>query len=74
MSNREEVAAYVNIFKEMKAIAEIADYEPETYSEYEAFVKEVEANPNDKEAALHIRGYFLEFHNRQFWRNAIHGS
>ncbi|MCL2005424.1 MAG: hypothetical protein FWG73_04590 [Planctomycetaceae bacterium] len=93
-SEKDAVAAYVNTFQEIKALAEkglagnptgsvrsdllqrkawaysnIADYEPEMYPEYEAFVKEVEANPNDKEAAMHIRGRFLEFCEGRFWRN-----
>jgi hypothetical protein len=51
------------------AYAEIADYEPAMYPEYEAFVKEVKADPNDREAAIHIRGRFLEFHDDQFQRN-----
>jgi len=94
--NEEEVAAYVRLFREIKAIAEqgltrqpisemrrellqqkawafaeIADYEPDIRPEYEAFVREVEGNPNDREAAIQIRGRYLEFLGDQFSRTAL---
>ena len=53
------------------AYALATDYEPGLYPEYEAFVNEVEANPNDREAAMNIRGRFLEFQGNRFWRGNI---
>jgi hypothetical protein len=93
---KEDIAPYVTLFREIKAIAdqaltrkptdavrkellqqkawafnEIADYEPEVHPEYEAFVREVEGNPNDREAAIHVRGYYLMFLGSQFTRKSL---
>ena len=54
-----------------EAYAEIAGYEPDVYPEYEAFVREVEANPNNREAAIHVRGRHLDFLGHQFYRKTL---
>ena len=53
------------------AYSNIADYESDILPEYEAFVREVEGNPNDREAAIHIRGRYLEFLGNRFRKNGL---
>ena len=93
---KEEIAPYVTLFREIKAIADqgltrqptdavrkellqskswaysaIADYESDILPEYEAFVREVDGNPNDREAAIHIRGRYLGSLGDRFRKNGL---